>query len=126
MQKLEMLIKSVDSHYDSNYEIYCYYLSCSLLNIARGRCNLMIVDENSNTENKITIQYQRAIMSGSIKVKNNFFKIIPHQLSIKNERPAKVELIINDILNINKNGIIKIKKEMVSEIIDYKFYIPIL
>ena len=43
MQKLEMLIKTVDAHYDSNHEIHCYYLSCSLLNIARGRCNLMIV-----------------------------------------------------------------------------------
>ena len=126
MQKLEMLIKTVDSHYDSNYDIYCYYLSCSLLNIARGRCNLMIVDEDSNTENKITIQYQKAIMSGSIKVKNKFFKILPHQFSRKNDRPAKVELIINNVLNINKNGILFLEKEMISKIIDYKFYIPIL
>ena len=126
MQKLEMLIKTVDTHYDSNYDIYCYYLSCSLLNIARGRCNLMIVDEDSNTENKITIQYQKAIMSGSIRVKNNFFKILPNQLSIKNERPAKVELIINEVLNINKNGILFLEQEMVTKIIDYKFYIPIL
>jgi hypothetical protein len=126
MQKLEMLIKTVDSHYDSKYDIYCYYLSCSLLNIARGRCNLMIVDEDSNTENKITIQYQKAIMSGSIRVKKNFFKILPHQLSIKNERPAKIELVINDVLNINKSGILFLEKEMVSKIIDYKFYIPIL
>ncbi len=126
MQKLEMLIKTVDAHYDSSYKIYCYYLSCSLLNIARGRCNLMIVDEDSKTENKITIQYQRAIMTGSISVKNKFFKIMPHQLSIKNDRPAKVELIINDVLNINKNGTLFLEKEMISRIEDYKFYIPIL
>jgi hypothetical protein len=65
-------------------------------------------------------------MSGSIRVKNNFFKILPNQLSIKNERPAKVELIINEVLNINKNGILFLEKEMVTKIIDYKFYIPIL
>ena len=126
MQKLEMLIKTVDAHYDSSYSIYCYYLSCSLLNIARGRCNLMIADENSDIENTITIQYQRAIMSGSIKVNNSFFKSIPNQFSNKNDRPARIELTINKTLNINKNGILFLNKEMTSTIDEYKFYIPLL
>ena len=121
-----MLIKTIDMHYDSSYEIHCYYLSCSLLNIARGRCNLMILDESSNTENTITIQYQRAIMSGSIKVKNSFFKSIPNQFSNKNDRPSKIELIINTSLNINKNGILFLDRNMTSKIIEYKFYIPFL
>ena len=126
MQKLEMLIKTVDAHYDSSYSIYCYYLSCSLLNIARGRCNLMIADENSDIEDTITIQYQRAIMSGSIKVNNSFFKSIPNQFSNKNDRPARIELTINKTLNINKNGILFLNKEMTTTIDEYKFYIPLL
>ena len=126
MQKLEMLIKTVDAHYDSSYSIYCYYLSCSLLNIARGRCNLMILDENSDIENTITIQYQKAIMSGSIKVNNSFFKSISNQFSNKNDRPARIELTINQTLNINKNGILFLDKEMTSTIDEYKFYIPLL
>ena len=64
MQKIEMIINTVESHYDSSLGIHCYYLSCSLLNIARGRCNIVIVDENSDIEDTITIQHQRAIMSG--------------------------------------------------------------
>ena len=56
MQKLEMLIKTVDAHYDSKHQIQCFYLSCSLLNIARGTCNLMIVNDKSNFQNKITIK----------------------------------------------------------------------
>ena len=126
MQKLEMLIKTVDAHYDSSYSIYCYYLSCSLLNIARGRCNLMILDENSDIENTITIQYQKAIMSGSIKVNNSFFKSISNQFSNKNDRPARIELTINKTLNINKNGILFLNKEMTTTIDEYKFYIPLL
>ena len=126
MQKLEMLIKTVDAHYDSSYAIYCYYLSCSLLNIARGRCNLMILDENSDIENTITIQYQKAIMSGSIKVNNSFFKSIPNQFSNKNDRPARIELTINQTLNINKNGILFLDKEITPTIDEYKFYIPLL
>ena len=126
MQKLEMLIKTVDAHYDSLHKIQCYYLSCSLLNIARGTCNMMIVSEDSDFKNKITIKFERAIMSGSIKVTNKFFNSLQNQLSVKNERPARLELVINDKLNINKNGILFLEQELTSEIIEYKFFIPLL
>ena len=126
MQKLEMLIKTVDAHYDSLHQIQCFYLSCSLLNIARGTCNMMIVSEDSDFKNKITIKFERAIMSGSIQVTNNFFNSLQNQLSVKNERPARLELVINDKLNINKNGILYLEQELTSEIIEYKFFIPVL
>ena len=73
MQKLEMLIKTVDAHFDSKLQIQCIYLSCSLLNIARGTCNLMIVNEKSNFKNKLTIKFERAVMSGSIVVNDDYF-----------------------------------------------------
>ena len=126
MQKLEMLIKTVDAHYDSLHQIQCFYLSCSLLNIARGTCNMMIVSEDSDFKNKITIKFERAIMSGSIQVTNNFFNSLQNQLSVKNERPARLELVINDKLNINKNGILFLEQELTSDIIEYKFFIPLL
>ncbi len=126
MQKLEMLIKTVDAHYNSKHQIYCFYLSCSLLNIARGTCNLMLVNEKSNFQNKITIKYERPVMSGSIKVEDDYFNTLNKQLSIKNERPARLELTINDKLNINKNGILFLEKELISEILEYKFFIPLL
>ena len=126
MQKLEMLIKTVDAHYDSKHQIQCYYLSCSLLNIARGTCNLILAKEKSNFKNKITIKYERAVMSGSIVVNDDYFKTLQYQLSLKNERPARLELIINNKLNINKNGILFLEKELISEILEYKFFIPLI
>ena len=126
MQILEMLIKTIDAHYDSKHQIQCMYLSCSLLNIARGTCNLMIANEKSNFQNKITIKYERAVMSGSIRIKDDYFNTLQKQLSIKNERPARLELTINDKLNINKNGILFLQRELISEILEYKFFIPLL
>ena len=126
MQKLEMLIKTVDAHYDSKHQIQCYYLSCSLLNIARGTCNLMIVNEKSNFKNKLTIKFERAVMSGSIVVNDDYFNSLQSQFSLKNERPARLELIIKDELDINKNGVLFLQKELTSEIIEYKFFIPLL
>tara|TARA_X000000950_G_scaffold274997_1_gene360773 strand:+ start:377 stop:637 length:261 start_codon:yes stop_codon:yes gene_type:complete len=86
----------------------------------------MIANEKSNFQNKITIKYERAIMSGSIRVKDNYFDTLQSQLSIKNERPARLELTIKDKLNINKNGILYLEKELISEILEYKFFIPLL
>ena len=87
---------------------------------------MMIVNEENDFTNKITIQFERAIMSGTIKVKNSFFKALQYQFSNKIERPARLELIINDNLNINKNGILFLEKELTSEILEYKFYMPLL
>ena len=126
MQKLEMLIKTADAHYDSKHKIQCYYLSCSLLNIARGTCNLILAREKSNFKNKITIKYERAVMSGSIVLEDVYFNSLQSQLSLKNERPAKIELLIYDKLNINKNGILYLEKELTSKILEYKFFIPLL
>ena len=126
MQKLEMLIKTIDAHYDSTHERECIYLSCSLINIARGTCNLMIFDEKSNFQNKITIEYERPVMTGSINVNNAYFNKLQNQLSLKNERPARLELLIKDKLKINKNGILFLENELTSEIIEFKFFIPLL
>ena len=126
MQKLEMLIKAADAHYDSSLEIHCYYLTCSLLNVARGTCNMMLVKDTSDFKNRITIQYQRAIMTGCIKLKTSFFNSLQYQLSCKVDRPARLELVINDKLNINKNGILFLEKELISKILEYKFYLPLL
>lgn len=87
---------------------------------------MMIVNETKNFRDKITIQYERAIMSGTIQVKNDLFKSLQKQLSIKNDRPARLELEINDKLNINKNGILFLDKELESSIKEYKFFIPLL
>jgi hypothetical protein len=86
----------------------------------------MIVNETSHFTNKITIQFERAIMSGSIKVKDSFFKNLQHQFSNKIERPARLELVIKEKLNINKNGILFLDKELTTEILEYKFYLPLL
>ena len=87
---------------------------------------MMIVNEASNFKNKITIKFERAIMSGSIKVTNDFFNSLQTQLSVRNERPASLELVINDKLNVNKNGILFLEHELTSDIVEYKFFIPLL
>ena len=73
MNKLEMLIQSVEARYDNKPEIYYYNLSCSLLNIYKGRCNLFVVSNKTNLKQELIIKHDRAIMEGNLIVSNDLF-----------------------------------------------------
>lgn len=127
MTKLEMLIQSVEARYDKHPEIYYYNLSCSLLNIYKGRCNLFIVSNNTKLEQELTIKHDRAIMEGNLIINDEmFYKNFNTLFNNKFERPGKIEIFIRDILKINNQGILQIKDEIKTEIINFKFYLPLL
>ncbi len=125
MNKLEMLVQTVDAHYDSFTETFCYHFSCSLLNIYKGRCDLFVTNENTIIREEIIIKHDRARMEGNLKVKNNFFKSLPIQLSNKSDKPAKIEITIDNNLNVSPEGILFIDKEVRAKILNYKFFVSI-
>ena len=126
MNKLEMLIQSAEARYDSFSDVFCYNFSCSLLNIYKGRCDLLVTNEQTNIKEELLIKRDRAIMEGNIKVSNTFFESLPTQLANKSEKPAKIEIIINDNLNVKPDGVLLIEKEISCKINDFQFFIPII
>ena len=126
MNKLEMLIQSAEARYDSYSNVFCYNFSCSLLNIYKGRCDLLVTNEQTNIKEELLIKRDRAIMEGNIKVSNTFFESLPTQLANKSEKPAKIEIIINDNLNVKPDGVLLIEKEIRCKINDFQFFIPII
>ena len=126
MNKLEMLIQSAEARYDSYSNVFCYNFSCSLLNIYKGRCDLLVTNEQTNIKEELLIKRDRAIMEGNIKVSNTFFESLPTQLANKSEKPAKIEIIINNNLNVNPDGVLLIEKEIRCKINDFQFFIPII
>ena len=79
MNKLEMQIQSIDVRYDSNPNIMYYNLSCSLLNVYKGRCNLFLVNSNTNLKQELLIKHNRAIMEGNLIADEYFFEKNNHQ-----------------------------------------------
>ena len=126
MYKLEMLIQTAEAQYESNSEIYCFHLSCSLLNIYKGRCNLFISNKDTNIKEEILIKHDRAIMEGNLRFDNEFFNALPIQFSNKSDKPAKIEIYIQDKLNVNAQGILFIDKEVKTKILSYQIFIPII
>ena len=85
MNKLEMQIQSIDVRYDSNPNIMYYNLSCSLLNVYKGRCDLFLVNSNTNLKQELLIKHNRAIMEGNFPqsgIKSND----SHRAMLKNSK----------------------------------------
>ena len=121
-----MQIQSIDVRYDNNPNIMYYNLSCSLLNVYKGRCNLFLVNLNTNLKQELLIKHNRAIMEGNLIAEGYFFEKFHTLFSMKFDKPGKIELYIAENLKINNQGILEIKDEIITVINNYKIYLPLL
>ena len=126
MNKLEMQIQSIDVRYESNPNIMYYNLSCSLLNVYKGRCDLFLVKSNTNLRQELLIKHNRAIMEGNLIAEDHFFEKFHTFFSMKFDKPGKIELYIGENILINNQGILEIKDEIITVINNYKIYLPLL
>ena len=126
MNKLEMQIQSVEIRYDNNPNILYYNLSCSLLNVYKGRCDLFLVNSNTNLKQELLIKHNRAIMEGNLIAENHFFEKFHTLFSKKFDKPGRIELYISDNLKINNQGELEIKNEIITTIENYKINLPLL
>ena len=126
MNKLEMQIQSIDVRYDSNPNIMYYNLSCSLLNVYKGRCDLFLVNSNTNLKQELLIKHNRAIMEGNLIAEGYSFEKFHTLFSMKFDKPGKIDLYIAENLKINNQGILEIKDEIITVINNYKIYLPLL
>ena len=126
MNKLEMQIQSVDVRYDDKPNIMYYNLSCSLLNIYKGRCDLFLVNSYTNLKQELLIKHNRAIMEGNLIAKDYFFEKFHALFSMKFDKPGRIELYIAENLEINNQGILQVKDEINTIINNYKIYLPLL
>ena len=126
MNKLEMQIQSIDVRYDSNPNIMYYNLSCSLLNVYKGRCDLFLVNSNTNLKQELLIKHNRAIMEGNLIAEDHFFEKFHTFFSMKFDKPGKIELYVTENLRVNKQGILEINDEINTIINNYKIYLPLL
>ena len=126
MNKLEMQIQSIDVRYDDNPKIMYYNLSCSLLNIYKGRCDLFLVKTDDNLKQELLIKHNRAIMEGNLIADKYFFEKFHTLFSMKFDKPGRIELFIDKNLKINNQGILEIQDEIITTIVNYKIYLPLL
>ena len=126
---IEMLVVKADYKYELANSLEEINISCSLLNIARGRCEVKILKcLNKTLQKKLFISSKKAIMRANIElddinftnINNTFFKY-RSQVSKK----IKISLLMDRAVATSSSGILNLEKDLETKLQDIHFDIPV-
>ena len=76
VKKLEMLVSKSELNLDINENTDILLFSCDLLNIARGRCDLILKKNFSSSKSQVHINVDKPVMEGEIYFSEEKFEHI--------------------------------------------------
>ena len=127
---IEMLVSKSELQIESKNNTNIIFLSCDLLNIARGRCDITINKlENSNLKNYISIIKAKPIMNANINIDSSEFEsILLTMNSFANYKSKKIKIAfyLNKSLAVNNDGFLSIENDIKLEIINFKIILPVI
>tara|TARA_A100001011_G_scaffold18639_1_gene19166 strand:+ start:950 stop:1360 length:411 start_codon:yes stop_codon:yes gene_type:complete len=127
---IEMLVSKSELQIESKNNTNIIFLSCDLLNIARGRCDIIINKiENSNLKNYISIIKAKPIMNANINLNSSEFEsILLTMNSFVNYKSKKIKIAfyLNKSLAVNNDGFLSIENDIKLEIINFKIILPVI
>ncbi len=103
-------------------------ISCSLMNIARGNCNLKLkpVDlERIDSVGTLDISIKRPVMNAEIFLKLENFNRLIDLFRMSFPRPVTIVILLNRKLTINKVGDLILDKQTNLKILDISWSIPL-
>ena len=73
---IQMSVQTADLRFEPHQETPILFLSCGLVNIARGSCQLSVsaAELPANTRRRVAINADRPVMTGSIQVSEQQFE----------------------------------------------------
>jgi len=108
------------------------HLSCNLVNIARGRCNVIVTaaaDTDSGAGNKVigslTIEVSRPVMLAELSVPVTLWDLLVTRLAVQTPRPLSLQLTIEKNLAVSIEGDLRINEEIKVDIADIAFTLPL-
>ena len=92
------------------------HLSCGLVNIARGNCNVIMKPDTNNINGEILISSERPVMNADLYL---LFYLIMHS-ALKNnvDRPLQLVLLLDKYLQIDNHGVLTITDSIKAKIED--------
>ena len=130
VKSLEMLVSKSELNLDINKNSDVLLFSCDLLNIARGRCDLVLKKTLNSSISYISIKMDKPVMEGEINFSKekfeNILDSIAKFLSKNNSKKLKIILFLNKPLAVNNHGVLSIEQNIKLEIINLKLIFPII
>ena len=130
VKNLEMLVSKSELNLDINKKNDVLLFSCDLLNIARGRCDLVLKKTLKSSISYISINIDKPVMAGEIYFSKekfeNILDSINRFLNKNNSKKLKIILFLNKPLAVNNHGLLSIDQNIKLEIINLKLIFPII
>ena len=130
VKNLEMLVSKSEFNLDINNNSDVLLFSCDLLNIARGRCDLVLKKKSKPSISYININMDKPVMVGEINFSKEKFENILDSvnkfLNKNNSKKLKIILFLNKPLAVNNHGVLSLDQDIKLEIINLKLIFPII
>lgn len=130
VKNLEMLVSKSELNLDINQNSDVLLFSCDLLNIARGRCDLVLKKTLNSSVSYVSISMNKPVMVGEINFsKEKFENILDSMnrfLNKNNSKKLKIILFLNKPLAVSNHGVLSIDQDIKLEIINLKLIFPII
>ena len=112
INKIEMLVVKAEYIYELSKSVEEINISCQLLNIARGRCEVKISKcFKDNFEKKLFISSKKAIMKAEIELNEKNFNNFPMKASLSPRRLFRKSKNRSTCLSIQMKAFLKIELE---------------
>ena len=101
------------------------HLSCGLVNIARGNCNVIMRPDTNQTKGEILISSERPVMNAELSVPPILFDQVQGSLKNNVERPLQLIFLLDKYLQVDNQGILTINDNINAIIEDMSWVLPV-
>ena len=129
IKKLEMLVVKADYKRLLMNNLEEIFLSCELLNIARGRCEAKLLKVFKNNFNKkLLISSKKALMKAHIELDKDYFDNLNETLfkySNQKSKKIKITFLMDKAVATDSEGVLSLDDDLETNLQEINFNIPI-
>ena len=129
IKKLEMLVVKADYKRLLMNNLEEIFLSCELLNIARGRCEVKLLKVfKKNFNKKLLISSKKALMKAHIELDKDYFDNL-NETFFKNinqkSKKIKITFLMDKAVATDSEGVLSLDDDLETNLQEINFNIPI-
>jgi hypothetical protein len=128
LNTIQMSLQSAEQHLHHNEGITQLQLSCSLINIARGSCIVIVRPDGALGQSpfgSIHIPADRPVMQAQISLASKSFDALVDNLRHIAPRPVTLVITVMDKLSVSQDGLLFIDKSLDTAVTNIYWSLPI-
>ena len=128
LNTIQMSLQSAEQHLHHNEGFTQLQLSCSLINIARGSCVVIIRPDGALGQSpfgSIHIPADRPVMQAQISLASKTFDALVDNLRHIAPRPVTLVITVMDKLSVSQDGLLFIDKSLDTAVTNIYWSLPI-